>query len=50
MNRTGAEWFCRKTFPMPQLVRVQLRPSMRPGSTLSLVLRRTRFGRTLFLA
>ena len=29
MNRTGAEWFCRKTFPMPQLVRVQLRPSMR---------------------
>ena len=19
-NRTGAEWFCRKTFPMPQLV------------------------------
>ena len=25
MNRTGAEWFCRKTFPMPQLVRVQHR-------------------------
>lgn len=21
-NRTGAEWFCRKTFPMPQLVSV----------------------------
>ena len=31
MNRSGAEWFCRKTFPSPQLVRtIAHSPGLRP--------------------
>ena len=26
-NRAGAEWFCRRAFPMPQLVRSLLSPA-----------------------
>ena len=58
-NRTGAEWFCRKTFPMPQLVsapgtpccgtHVPRRHPCRQGSLAeprSPVARRIRSGRT----
>ena len=30
MNRSGAEWFCRKTFPGPQLVRPPPPPARTP--------------------